>query len=283
MNDFWQTAKRKIAFREKTLVMAILNRTPDSFSNGGNFFSIDDALAQVEKYVEEGADIIDVGGESTRPSSAPVSAEEETRRVAPLVEAIARRFDAAISVDTTKAEVAEKAVNAGAEIINDISGLRFDAQMAAVAARTNAGLVLMHSRGDFAAMHKQAPVENIFVEVTESFRKAIEKAESFGVKKENIALDVGIGFGKTFENNLELLAKLNCLAEEFSEFPLLIGASRKSFVGKILGGAPEGERLNGSLAAAAIAVWNGANIVRVHDVRATVEIIKTVEAIKSMS
>ncbi|MBA2619919.1 MAG: dihydropteroate synthase [Acidobacteria bacterium] len=281
MNDYWQTAKRKIAFREKTLLMAILNRTPDSFSDGGDFLSIDKALAQAEKFIEEGADIIDVGGESTRPLSEPVSAAEETRRVVPLVEAITQRFDVSVSVDTTKAEVAEKVLSAGAEIVNDISGLRFDAQIAEVAARFNAGLVLMHSRGDFASMHKQAPVEDIFAEIANSFRGAIKKAEGFGVKKENIALDVGIGFSKTFENNLELLAKLNRLADEFKDFPLLVGASRKSFIGKVLTDTQPSERLNGSLAAAAIAVWNGANIIRVHDVRATLETVKIIEAIKS--
>jgi dihydropteroate synthase len=281
MNDYWQTAKRKIAFREKTLLMAILNRTPDSFSDAGDFFSIDAALAQAEKFIEEGADIIDIGGESTRPSSAPVSAEEETRRVAPLVEAIAQRFDVPVSVDTTKAEVAENALNAGAEIVNDISGLRFDAQIAEVAARFNAGLVLMHSRGDFATMHKQSPVEDIFAEISNSFRAAIKKAEGFTVKKENIALDVGIGFSKTFENNLELVARLNFFAEEFKEFPLLVGASRKSFIGRVLNETQAKERLNGSLATAAIAIWNGANIVRVHDVGATLEAVKIIDAIKS--
>ncbi len=281
MNDYWQTAKRKIAFREKTLLMAILNRTPDSFSDAGDFFSIDAALAQAEKFIEEGADIIDIGGESTRPSSAPVSAEEEKRRVAPLVEAIAQRFDVPVSVDTTKAEVAENALNAGAEIVNDISGLRFDAQIAEVAARFNAGLVLMHSRGDFATMHKQSPVEDIFAEISNSFRAAIKKAEGFTVKKENIALDVGIGFSKTFENNLELVARLNFFAEEFKEFPLLVGASRKSFIGRVLNETQAKERLNGSLATAAIAIWNGANIVRVHDVGATLEAVKIIDAIKS--
>ncbi len=276
---FWQTARRKLAL-EKTLVMAILNVTPDSFSDGGEFFSVDAALRRAEILIEEGADVLDIGGESTRPSSARVSAEEETKRVVPVIEAINKRFDIPLSIDTSKAAVAERSIKAGAEIINDVSGLLFDEQIAAVAARTNAGLILMHLRGDFETMHKQKPVENILRDVSDGFRSSIEKAESCEVKRENIALDVGIGFSKTFEQNLELIAKLNKLCAEFSDFPMLVGTSRKSFIGKILNDAPNDERLQGSLATAAIAVWNGANIVRVHDVRATVETLKVVDKIK---
>jgi len=261
-------------------VMAILNVTPDSFSDGGKFFSVDEAVKQAEKFIEAGADILDIGGESTRPTSERVSTEEEIRRVVPVIEAIEKRFKIPISIDTSKAEAAEKAVQAGAEIINDISGLRFDERIAEVAAKYKTGLVLMHSRGDFETMHRQEPVENILNEVSDGFRFSIEKAESYGVQKENIALDVGIGFSKTFGQNLELIAKLNVLCEEFSDFPMLVGTSRKSFIGKILGDVPTSERLQGSLASAAIAVWNGAKIIRVHDVKATVEMLKTVEAIK---
>jgi len=280
MKSYWQTRKRKICLAEKTLVTAILNVTPDSFSDGGKFFSVDEAVKQAEKFIEAGADILDIGGESTRPTSERVSTEEEIRRVVPVIEAIAKRFKIPISIDTSKAEAAEKAVQAGAEIINDISGLRFDERIAEVAAKYKTGLVLMHSRGDFETMHRQEPVENILNEVSNGFRFSIEKAESYGVQKENIALDVGIGFSKTFGQNLELIAKLNVLCEEFSDFPMLVGTSRKSFIGKILGDVPTSERLQGSLASAAIAVWNGAKIIRVHDVKATVEMLKTVEAIK---
>jgi len=279
MESYWQTSKRRICL-EKTLVMAILNVTPDSFSDGGNFFSIDDAVKQAEKFIAEGADILDIGGESTRPKSSRVSADEEIRRVVPVIEKIAKNFDIPISVDTSKAEVAESAVNSGAEIVNDISGLRFDERVAEVAAKYKTGLILMHSRGDFETMHEQKPVEDISSEVSRGFRTSIRKSESYGVKKENVALDVGIGFSKTFEQNLELIAKLNMLCQEFSGFPILVGASRKSFVGKILGDAPTSERLNGSLTSAAIAVWNCANIVRVHDVKATIETLEVVEAIK---
>lgn len=276
---FWQTARRKLTF-QKTLVMAILNVTPDSFSDGGKFFSVDDALKRAERLIEEGADILDIGGESTRPNSERVSANEETRRVVPVIEAIEKRFDVPVSIDTSKAEVAERALSAGAEIINDVSGLRFDERIAEVAARANSGLILMHLRGDFQTMHCQTPVENIVQEVCEGFRQSVEKALEYNMKSENIALDVGIGFSKTFEQNLELIAKLKTLINEFPENPMLVGTSRKSFVGKILNGASVGERLQGSLASAAIAVWNGANIVRVHDVGATVETLKVVDRIK---
>ena len=276
---FWQTSRRKISL-EKTLVMGILNITPDSFSDGGEFFSIDESIRQAEKIISEGADLLDIGGESTRPNSKRVSTEEETRRVVPVIEAIAKRFNFPISIDTSKVAVAKRSIEAGAEIINDVSGLRFDEHITQVSAETNSGLILMHLRGDFETMHKQKPVENILQDVAEGFRWSIERAESGGVKKENIALDVGIGFSKTFEQNLELIAKLNLLCEEFPDFPMLVGTSRKSFIGKILGGIPTGERLQGSLASAAIAVWNGANIVRVHDVRATVETLKVVDKIK---
>ena len=280
MKMYWQTSRRKLAF-DKTLVMAILNVTPDSFSDGGEFFFIDNALRQAENLINEGADIIDVGGESTRPNSKRVSADEEIRRVVPVIEAISRRFDVPVSIDTSKAKVAESAVNSGAEIINDISGLRFDENVAEVAAKNKTGLVLMHLRGEFETMHKQKPVKNILQEVTEGFKLSIEKAESCGVKKNNIVLDVGIGFSKSFEQNLELIAKLDKLCVEFPEFPILVGTSRKSFVGKILNDAPPSERLNGTLAADAVAVWNGANILRVHDVKATIESLKVVQAVKN--
>lgn len=261
--------------------MAILNVTPDSFSDGGKFFSIDEALKQAEKLISEGADILDIGGESTRPNSQRVAAEEEMRRVCPVIEKITKRFDISVSVDTSKAEVAGKAIEAGAEIINDVSGLLFDEKIAEIAAVNKTGLILMHLRGGFETMHNQAPVSDILSEVTEGFRQSVKKAQNFGVNDEQIVLDVGIGFSKTFEQNLELLAKLDKLCKEFPEFPMLVGASRKSFIGKILDDVPAGKRLYGSLATNAIAVWNGAKIVRVHDVRETVETLKVVEAIKN--
>jgi dihydropteroate synthase len=276
----WQTARRSILL-DKTLIMAILNVTPDSFSDGGKFFSIDEALKQAERLIAEGADILDIGGESTRPESRKVPAEEEIRRVAPVIEAVAKKFDIPISIDTSKSAVAEKAVEAGAEIINDVSGLRFDEKIGETAAKYKTGLVLMHLRGTFETMHRQERVADILAEVGRGFRQSIAGAKSFGIEENKILLDVGIGFSKTFEQNLELLARLEELVGEFSDFPLLVGTSRKSFLGKILANAPSDKRLFGSLASAAIAVWNGARIVRVHDVRETVETLKVAESIKN--
>lgn len=276
---YWQTSHRKIDL-DRPLIMGILNVTPDSFSDGGSFTTIDDALRRVEEMIAEGADIIDVGGESTRPGSARIAADEEIRRTVPVVEAIVKRFDTPVSIDTTKCSVARSAMDAGAEIINDISGLRWDDGVANVAAETSAGLVLMHSRGDFGSMHTQTPVDDIFAEVTAGFRSSLELALSRGVSTDAIALDIGIGFGKTFEQNLELLAKLDNIVTEFEPYPLLVGVSRKSFIGKLLGGAPPDKRLSGSLASAAIAVFGGAKIIRVHDVRETVDALAVASAIR---
>lgn len=276
----WQTSRRKISL-EKTIVMAILNITPDSFSDGGKFLSIDDALRQTEKLIEEGADILDIGGESTRPNSERISVEEEIKRVVPVIEEISRRFDVPISIDTSKTEVAEKAIHAGAEIVNDISGLRFDEKIAEVSAKNKTALVLMHLRGDFETMHKQKPVANILNEISEGFNWSLKKAEIYNIAKERIVLDIGIGFSKTMEQNLELIAKLDKICEEFAEFPILAGVSRKSFIGKILGDVPTDKRLYGTLGANSLAVWNGAKILRVHEIKETVQTIKMVEAIKN--
>jgi dihydropteroate synthase len=279
--SYWQTSNRKLPL-ERPLLMAILNLTPDSFSDGRKYSVPDAALERAGKLISEGADIIDIGGESTRPGSSRVPADQEIVRVVPVIASIAKRFDIPVSIDTTKSEVAKAAVEAGAEIINDISGLRFDPTIADVAAKHNTGLVLMHSRGEFDTMHAQPPVENIMADVADDFRRSINFAQNSGVRPENIVLDIGIGFGKSFEQNLELLAKLDKLVDEFPEYPMLVGASRKSFIGKILGGAPTDQRLSGSLASTAIAVWNGAKIVRVHDVKETVDALKVAESIKSM-
>ena len=259
--------------------MGILNVTPDSFSDCGCFASLDAALRHVEVMIEEGAGIIDVGGESTRPGGGRVDESTERERVVPVINAITARFSIPVSIDTNRSTVAEAAVLAGAEIINDISGLRFDPQLADVAAKHKAGLVLMHSRGDFETMHSQQPVDDIFDDVASDFARSVDAAKAAGVESERIVLDVGIGFGKTVEQNLELIAKLDRIAEVFPEFPLLVGASRKSFIGKVLDRASVEERLIGSLIAAAIAVWNGASIIRVHDVRETIEAVRMASAL----
>ncbi len=282
MRDFWQTSKRKISYQSKTLVMGILNVTPDSFSDGGDYLSVDKALSQAEKMIENGADIIDVGGESTRPNSKRVEVAEEIQRVIPVIEEIAQKFDFPISIDTSKSEVALRALEAGAEIINDISGMKFDKNSGEVAAKTEAGIVLMHLRGSFETMHSQKIENDIICEVISSLRNDIRKAFDCGIKKENIVLDVGLGFSKSFEQNLELIAKINKICEEFSDFPILTGTSRKSFIGKILGDAPTENRLNGSVASALVCVINGAKIVRVHEVKETVEALKVVDEIKKI-
>jgi len=275
----FRTSKRQILL-DKPIVMGILNVTPDSFSDGGKFVSIDEALKQCEKMIVEGASIIDIGGESTRPGSKRVALEEELKRTVPVIKEIAKRFDIAISIDTTKAKVAEEALNVGAEIINDISGLRFDPIIGDIAAKYESGLVLMHSRGSFESMHNQEPVDDIVLEVSTGLRQSIDLAFKHGVKKEQIVIDVGLGFSKIPDQNLQLLAKLELLVAEFGEFPMLIGSSRKSFIGKVLGDVDVSERLYGTLATVVIAVWKGAKIVRVHDVKPAVDVIKVIEAIK---
>ena len=279
MEKAWRTSKRELDYSERPLVMGILNVTPDSFSDGGEFLSVDAAIKQAEKLIRDGADIIDIGGESTRPGSKTVSIKDEIARVVRVIEAITKRFETPISVDTTKSEVAERAIDAGAEIINDISGLKWDIRIADVAARTGAGLVIMHSRGSFGTMHLEQPVDDILSEVNSELHRAIGLAKAHGVSDEQIALDIGIGFSKTQDQNLELLAKLDKIVVAFKGFPMMIGTSRKSFIGKILGDVPPAERLSGSLATAIYSVIKGAKIIRVHDVRETVDAIKVICAI----
>ena len=271
---FWQTSKRKLIL-DHPLVMGILNVTPDSFSDGGRYADVDLALKRAEQMIAEGADVIDIGGESTRPGSSRVDAEIEINRTLPVVAAIVKRFDTPASIDTSKSVVARALIEHGAEIINDISGLRWDARIADVAAKSGAGLVLMHSRGTFETMHSPPPLEDAVVdEVLSGLKSSVEIARKWGVGDEQIVLDIGIGFGKTQEQNLELLAKLDKIIDGFKVHPMLVGASRKSFIGKILGGSTPTERLGGSLAAAVIAYQRGAKIFRVHDVKETVAAIK---------
>jgi dihydropteroate synthase len=281
MRTVWKTSRREIAVAKRPLVMAILNVTPDSFSDGGRHLSVASALAQAEKFIAEGADIIDIGGESTRPGSERVSAEDEAARVLPVVEAIAAKHDIPISVDTTRPTVATGAINAGAEIINDISGLRWEPEMAGLVEGSGAGLVIMHSRGTFETMHQQPPVDNIIEDVEAVFEESIATARNSGIDDAQVVLDVGLGFGKTFEQNLELIANLDKIVDRFPLFPLLVGVSRKSFIGRILNDAPVSERLGGSLAAALAAVKSGARLLRVHDVRETVAAISVYEAIEA--
>jgi dihydropteroate synthase len=275
----WKLARRSLPYGERTLVMGVLNVTPDSFSDGGRFFSFDRALAHAEQMIAEGADIVDVGGESTRPGSAFVSEEEELRRVIPIIERLKAKASVPISIDTTKSSVARAALSAGAEIVNDISGLRFDPLVADEAANARAGLVLMHSRGTPQTMQQLPPVADIMSEVTGGLRTSVAIAEQRGVAPESIAVDPGLGFGMTGEQNVEVIARLDQLVREFPDLPILIGTSRKSFIGKLLDGAPADERLHGTIASLAASILKGAHIVRVHDVKAAVEAVKVADAI----
>ncbi|MDQ3684385.1 MAG: dihydropteroate synthase [Acidobacteriota bacterium] len=279
----WKLARRALPVGEYTLVMGILNITPDSFSDGGQFFDMQTAVARAEEMIAEGADILDIGGESTRPGAAPVSVAEEIRRVVSVIEAVARKIAIPISVDTTKAEVAHAALQSGAEIINDISGLRFDSRLADEAAQARAGLILMHSRGTPETMHKLEPVAEVLADVITSLHQSIAEAERRGVGRESIVLDPGIGFSKSAEQNVELLAKLNKLVSEFAEFPILVGTSRKRFIGALLGDVPADERIHGTMATVTAAVLHGASIVRVHDVHAAVQTVRVADAIKAVT
>jgi dihydropteroate synthase len=279
----WKLARRSLPYSERTLVMGVLNITPDSFSDGGKFYSTESAVEHALEMIAEGADIIDIGGESTRPGSAFVSEAEELQRVIPVVKRLTIKTSIPISVDTTKSVVARAALAAGAEIINDISALRFDPVIADEVAKAKAGLVLMHSRGTPETMQQLPPVEDIISEVINGLRESIAVAKQYGVAHDSIAIDPGIGFGKTAEQNVELIAKLEQLAHEFADFPILIGTSRKSFIGKLLDNAPADERLHGTIASVAASVFRGAHIVRVHEVKPAVEAVRVAEAIRKFS
>jgi dihydropteroate synthase len=260
----WRTARRDLAL-DRPLIMGILNVTPDSFSDGGRFF---DPLKAAERALEmeaEGADIIDIGGESTRPGAPQIPAAEELRRISPVIERLAGRLSCPISVDTWKSEVAREAMAAGAEIINDISGFGLDPVMATVAAGSGAGVVLMHTRGTPDRMQSHTDYEDLLGDVIAGLRCSLDRAVSAGVERERIVIDPGIGFAKDTAANLEILRRLR----EFTSLgrPLLVGTSRKSFIGNTLG-RETGDRLVGTAATIALAVANGADILRVHDVRA---------------
>ncbi|HBQ3044307.1 TPA: dihydropteroate synthase [Klebsiella quasipneumoniae subsp. similipneumoniae] len=255
-------------------VMGILNVTPDSFSDGGSHNSLIEAVKHANLMINAGATIIDIGGESTRPGAAEVSVEEELARVIPVVEAIAQRFEVWISVDTSKAEVIRESARAGAHIINDIRSLTEPGALQA-AAETGLPVCLMHMQGQPKTMQEAPKYEDVFADVERFFNEHIVRCEQAGIAKEKLLLDPGFGFGKNLTHNYQLLARLG----EFHHFglPLLVGMSRKSMVGQLLNVGPS-ERLNGSLACAVIAAMQGAQIIRVHDVKETVEALRVVEA-----
>ena len=269
--------KRTFMLGKRTLLMGVLNVTPDSFSDGGLFFDKEKAISHGLKMVEEGADIIDIGGESTRPGAKPLELEEELRRVIPVIEPLARRGDVPISIDTYKSAVAKRAIEAGAEIINDISGLHFDPTLAQIAAKEDTPLILMHIRGIPETMQKNVHYDSLFSEILRYLKDSIQRAESAGLDPQQVIVDPGIGFGKTVEDNLLIIKNL----QEFRILgkPILLGTSRKSFIGKILEAGP-GDRIEGTISSIAIGVLNGAHIIRSHDVLQAKRAIAVADAIR---
>lgn len=267
--------KYVLSLGKKTLIMGILNTTPDSFSDGGKFFKKDDAIRHCYKLAEDGADIIDIGGESTRPDSLPISAEEEIKRTIPVIYEVTKNLNIPISIDTQKAIVAKEALEAGASMVNDISSLS-DEKMPEIVAKYNIPVVIMHMQGTPATMQKNPYYKNVVEDIKKFFISRIRYAELKGINIKNIIIDPGIGFGKNLEHNLEIFRHLN----DFSELgrPLLVGPSRKSFIGKIIG-ADINNRLYGTLGAVCVSIMKGANIIRVHDVKETREAVSVVDSV----
>ncbi len=263
-----------------TLIMGILNVTPDSFSDGGKFDTPEQAASHATKMIEDGADIIDIGGESTRPGAEPVSIDEELNRTIPVIEAIRDQSDCIISIDTYKSKVAESALDAGANMVNDISGLTFDEGMASLVAEKETPVVIMHIKGTPLDMQKEPHYEDLMEEIKDYFTAKIAKAKEAGIPNTNIILDPGIGFGKRLEDNFELIRELKQICA--MEYPILIGPSRKSFIGTVLN-LPITERLEGTLASITAGVMNGARIVRVHDIMAVRRTIAITEKIMGMN
>ncbi len=265
-------------FTGKTHIMGVLNVTPDSFSDGGFFFDKESAVRHAYYLTENGADILDIGGESTRPGSASLPLEEELRRTIPVIQAVARSVNIPVSIDTCKAEVARRALDAGASIVNDISGLRFDPAMPQVVAEYGVPVIVMHIKGTPKDMQTHPVYEALIPEIMDYLRCSIRLAVDSGIPEDRVIIDPGIGFGKTFDHNLEIIKNL----KEFTLLgrPLAIGVSRKSFIGKVLGGAPPSARMEGTAAAVAISIFNGAHIVRVHDVKEMSKVARVADAIK---
>jgi dihydropteroate synthase len=267
-------------FNQKTYIMGILNVTPDSFSDGGRFYTLKDAIEHALKMADEGADLIDVGGESSRPGSLPVPPEEEMRRVIPVIEELAGKLTIPLSIDTYKSSVAKKAIEAGARMINDISALRFDPGMGMVAAYYEVPVVLMHMRGRPDTMQENILYQSLISEIIEFHRERIEEAERMGIASNRILIDPGIGFGKSVvEGNLTIIRQLS-LFKALNK-PILIGPSRKSFIGKILGKGED--RDEGTAILGAIAIHNGANMIRVHDVKRMKQVVRIMDTLKKVN
>jgi len=265
------------AFPRPVLIMGVVNVTPDSFSDGGQFLDPARAVAHARHLLDEGADLIDVGGESTRPKAAPVSEEEELRRVLPVIERLAGEVKLPISIDTLKPAVARACLRAGASLVNDVAAGRNDELMWEVVAEARAGYVVMHMKGTPQTMQQNPTYEDVVAEVDEFFSERLERLKTFGIAPERVILDVGIGFGKAPEHNLRLLSALNTFTKW--QRPLLLGVSRKSFIAPVTGAAEIAARLPGSLACACWGVESGVNIIRTHDVTATRQAVRMTEAI----
>jgi dihydropteroate synthase len=273
----WKAQAHTFPVQERVLIMGVLNVTPDSFSDGGNYQDLDAAVVHAVAMEAEGADLLDIGGESSRPGARPVSLDEELARVLPVVTALTRRVRVPISVDTTKAEVATRCLDAGAAIINDISALRSDPEMAQVVARTQAGLILMHMQGTSLTMQDHPEYAAVVEEVCDFLHARVEAAVTAGIDLERIAIDPGLGFGKTCDQSLTLLGRLS--AFQVLGRPIVIGPSRKSFVGSVLE-RPVGEREWGTAAAVAVGVYQGAHVVRVHSVAQMKDVARMAQAIR---
>ncbi len=272
----WQCGDQTLDLSTRTFIMGVLNTTPDSFSDGGRYNSIDSAVERAVQMQQEGADIIDIGGESTRPGAEPLSADEELDRVLPVIKKCRALLNIPISIDTYKAKVAEVALQAGAVIVNDISGCRFDPQMPEIVQKYNAGLVIMHIKGEPRNMQVNPHYDDLISEIRNFFQKSIKLAQAAGVTEEQIVLDPGIGFGKRLKDNFQIIRELRIFSR--LERPILVGPSRKSFIGRVLDLPPE-DRLEGTLASVAASILNGAHIVRVHDIKETIRAAVIADAI----
>ena len=271
-----QLGRHALPLGAKTYIMGILNTTPDSFSDGGTHMTVDAAVEHAWRLVEEGADIIDIGGESTRPGASPAPPAEEIRRVIPVIEALGQDFPVPVSVDTYKSEVAEAAIAAGAHMINDISALTIDPRLGGIVAGAKVPIVLMHMKGRPRDMQENPEYESVVSEVTGFLRTSVARAKEYGISGENIIIDPGIGFGKTVAHNLELLRRLKELKS--LGCPILLGTSRKSFIGRTLG-LPVEDRVEGTAATIALGIASGVDIVRVHDVKYMARVARMTDAI----
>lgn len=274
----WRCGDSRLELGARTLIMGILNVTPDSFSDGGQYLGFENAIEHAAQMATDGADIIDVGGESTRPGADPISDEEEIQRVIPVVRALRERLSIPVSIDTYKSVVALQAIDAGASIINDISGLTFDSAMTKVVAERGAGIIIMHIKGTPRNMQKNPHYDDVMGEISLFLKRQIELAETAGVAREQMVIDPGIGFGKRLEDNFTILRELNRLQE--LALPILVGPSRKSFIGQTLNLPPD-ERLEGTAAAVTASILGGAHIVRLHDVKQMKRVTTIADAIKN--